>query len=87
MLWAGPRGTKPSVRIAGLDLPANVVKEGAFERVDLTLLSVDEQKLPVSLRELRMPDRPPRRDRGARGVPFILAAMSDIAGRPASVAA
>jgi hypothetical protein len=38
--------SKPSVRIAGLDLPSNVVKEGAYEQVDLTLLSVDEQKLP-----------------------------------------
>src|SRR5215510_2320116 len=47
--------TKPSVRIAGLDLPANAIKEGSFERVDLTLLSVDEQKLPVSLRMRRMP--------------------------------
>lgn len=46
--------TKPSVRIAGLDLPANAIKEGAYERVDLTLLSVDEQKLPVSLRMRRM---------------------------------
>jgi hypothetical protein len=47
--------TKPSVRIAGMDLPANAIKEGSFERVDLTLLSVDEQKLPVSLRMRRMP--------------------------------
>src|SRR5258708_33382527 len=46
--------TKPSVRIAGMDLPANAIKEGSFERVDLTLLSVDEQKLPVSLRMRRM---------------------------------
>jgi len=53
--------TKPSVRIAGLDLPANAIKEGSFERVDLTLLSVDEQKLPVSLRMRRMPlcENPP----------------------------
>jgi Trypsin-like peptidase domain len=47
--------TKPSVRIAGLVLPATALKEGAYERVDLTLLSVDEQKLPVSLRMRRMP--------------------------------
>ena len=47
--------SKPSVRIAGLDLPANVIREGAFEQVDLTLLSVDEQKLPLNLRQLRMP--------------------------------
>jgi hypothetical protein len=54
--------TKPSVRIAGLDLPANAVKEGAYERVDLTLLSVDQRKLPVSLRIRRMAlcEAPPR---------------------------
>src|SRR5262245_766692 len=42
--------TKPSVRIADMDLLASAIKEGNFERVDLTLLSVDEQKLPVYLR-------------------------------------
>ena len=47
--------TKPSVRIAGLVLPATAVREGAYERVDLTLLSIDEQKLPVGLRMRRMP--------------------------------
>src|SRR3954451_10181226 len=36
------RQTKPSVRIAGMDLPAHAIKEGSFERVDLTLLSIDE---------------------------------------------
>ena len=47
--------TKPSVRIAGLVLPATAIKEGAYERVDLTLLSVDEEMLPVGLRMRRMP--------------------------------
>jgi hypothetical protein len=37
--------TKPSVRIAVLDLPAHAIKEG--KQVDLTLLSIDEQKLPI----------------------------------------
>ena len=46
--------TKPSVRIAGLDLPANAIKEGSYDRVDLTLLSIDEQKLPISLQMRRM---------------------------------
>ena len=41
--------TKPSVRIAGMDLPAQAIKEGDFEHVDLTLLSIDEQKLPIYL--------------------------------------
>jgi hypothetical protein len=47
--------TKPNVRIAGLDLPAHAVREGNFEWVDLTLLSIDEQKLPIYLRMRRMP--------------------------------
>ena len=32
--------TRPSVRIAGMDLPAKAIKEGNIERVDLTLLSL-----------------------------------------------
>jgi hypothetical protein len=60
----------PSVLIAGLDLPAKVIKKGAYERVDLALLSVDEQKLPVSLRMRRMPlcEMPPQ-----AGEPVIVA--------------
>ncbi len=45
---------KVLVQIAGQDLPANALKEGQFHEVDLTLLSVDEQQLPVSLRLRRM---------------------------------
>ena len=48
------RQTKPSVRIAGMDLPANAIKEGNFERVDLTLLSIDERKLPIYLQMRRL---------------------------------
>jgi hypothetical protein len=53
--------TKPSVRIAGMDLPAHAIREGSFERVDLTLLSIDEQKLPIYLQMRRMPlcEKPP----------------------------
>jgi hypothetical protein len=47
--------TKPSVRIAGQDLPAHAIREGSFEQVDLTLLSIDEQKLPIYLQMRRMP--------------------------------
>ena len=47
--------TKPSVRIAGMDLPAKAIKEGNFENVNLTLLSIDEQKLPIYLQMRRMP--------------------------------
>jgi hypothetical protein len=36
--------TKPRVHIAGMEMPATAIREGNFERVDLTLLSVDEQK-------------------------------------------
>jgi len=35
------------VLIAGAALPATVVKQGKFEDVDLSLLSVDPQKLPA----------------------------------------
>jgi S1-C subfamily serine protease len=45
--------TKPSVRIAGMDLPAHAVKEGT--QVDLTLLSIDEHKLPIYLQMRRLP--------------------------------
>ena len=47
-------GTRPSVRIAGMDQPAKAIKEGKVERVDLTLLSIDEQKLPIYLQMRRM---------------------------------
>jgi Trypsin-like peptidase domain len=47
--------TKPSVRIAGLDLPATAIREGSVNRVDLTLLSIDAQKLPIYLQMRRMP--------------------------------
>jgi hypothetical protein len=47
--------TKPNVRVAGMDLPATAIREGNFERVDLTLLSIDEQKLPIYLQMRRMP--------------------------------
>ena len=53
--------TNPGVRIAGIDLPAKAIKEGSTERVDLTLLSIDEKKLPIYLQMRRMPlcEKPP----------------------------
>src|SRR5262249_22611107 len=42
--WTG--NADLSVHIAGTALPANLVKQGEFEEVDLTLFSVDDQKLP-----------------------------------------
>jgi hypothetical protein len=47
--------TKPRVRIAGLELPTQTIKEGSFEQVDLTLLSIDQARLPISLQMRRMP--------------------------------
>ena len=47
--------TKPNVRIADMDLPARAIREGNVENVDLTLLSIDEQKLPIYLQMRRMP--------------------------------
>ena len=47
--------TKPHVLIAGLDLPAALVKEGTLDTIDLTLLSIDGTKLPVSLQMRRTP--------------------------------
>ena len=50
-----PFFTNTRVLIAGQDLPAKVVKEGTVALVDLALLSVEETRLPVSLRLRRNP--------------------------------
>ena len=42
------------VRIAGVALPASVVKQGALEDVDLSLLSVDQEKLPARIGPFQM---------------------------------
>jgi hypothetical protein len=47
--------TKPTVHIVGMELPATAIREGHVDRVDLTLLSIDEQKLPIYLQMRRMP--------------------------------
>jgi hypothetical protein len=47
--------TKPTVRIAGRELTGTAIREGDVDRVDLTLLSIDEQKLPIYLQMRRMP--------------------------------
>jgi Trypsin-like peptidase domain len=51
--WSGDAAI--SVRIAGTSLPATLVKQGEFEDVDLTLFSVDEQKLPKSVLRIHTP--------------------------------
>jgi hypothetical protein len=57
-----PSLTHPRILVAGQDLPATIIKEGSFEEVDLALLSVDAEQLPVSLRLRRNPlcKEPPR---------------------------
>jgi hypothetical protein len=50
-----PYFTNPRVLIAGQDLPAKVIKQGTVAVIDLALLSVDETRLPVSLRLRRNP--------------------------------
>jgi hypothetical protein len=47
--------TRPKVVIEGHEYPTLIVKEGAFEMTDLTLLSVDEKLLPFRLRLRRNP--------------------------------
>jgi len=43
-----------STRIAGVVLPAKVLKQGSLEDVDLSLLLVDHEKLPKSIKLPRM---------------------------------
>ena len=47
--------TRPKVVIDGQEYPTLIVKEGAFEQTDLTLLSVDEKFLPSRLLLRRNP--------------------------------
>jgi hypothetical protein len=47
--------TRPKVTIAGTEYPTNVVKAGDFETIDLTLLSVEEGRLPSRLALRRNP--------------------------------
>ena len=50
-----PGYSSPRVVIAGKDLPAKVLKQGAPEHTDLALLSVDQTLLPISLQLRRAP--------------------------------
>jgi hypothetical protein len=50
-----PFFTRPRVLVAGLDLPARIIKNGSFETTDLALLSVEPAALPMSLRLRRNP--------------------------------
>ena len=57
-----PSLKNPHVLIAGQNLPAQVIKEGSFESIDLALLSVDQKRLPVGILLRRNPlcTEPPR---------------------------
>ena len=50
-----PFAARPHVLIAGQDLPAVLIKVNASEQIDLALLSVDQERLPVALRLRRNP--------------------------------
>ncbi len=47
--------SNPRVLIAGQELPAKVIRTGSPGTTDLAILSVDETRLPVSLRLRRNP--------------------------------
>jgi hypothetical protein len=68
-------GSTRGVRIGAENAPARLVKRGSFPQLDLSLISVDQAKIPASLRERRMPlcqeQSPP-------GAPVILAAPQGI---------
>jgi len=47
--------TKPRVVIGAKEFAASLVKQGSFEGVDLTLLSIDAKELPIRLQMRRLP--------------------------------
>jgi hypothetical protein len=47
--------SNPRVLIADQELPAKIIKQGSLDTIDIALLSVDEARLPVSLRLRRNP--------------------------------
>jgi hypothetical protein len=47
--------TRPEIVIAGQKYPTRIVKEGSSSGIDLTLLAVDEQLLPMRLRLRKNP--------------------------------
>ena len=69
-------GLEPRVEIAGKEFPTTVIKRGDLNDVDLTLLSIDEHKLPASLklRHMRLCQKPP-----GTGDPVIVAIPEGVA--------
>lgn len=49
------RETKPKIAIAGTEYAANLVKEGSYDGIDLTVLSVNLASLPDRLKLRRLP--------------------------------
>jgi Trypsin-like peptidase domain len=50
---------KMSVRVTGLLLPATVLKQGSFDDVDLSVLLVDEEKVPAGTPRMELCEAPP----------------------------
>jgi Trypsin-like peptidase domain len=68
-------GATSGVMIDDLKVPARIVKAGKFPQLDLSLVSIDEEKLPTSLRLLRMPLC---KQKPQVGAPVIVAAPQGI---------
>jgi trypsin-like peptidase len=52
-------GVEISVVIAGAKLPVKVLKQGIFDEIDLSLLQVDQSRLPPTLPTVRICSAPP----------------------------
>lgn len=75
VITAAHVGTGDSVRIDGLNVPARPIKTGSFPELDLSLVTLDQSKIPDSVRERRVTlcdQQPPP------GAPVILAAPQGI---------
>ena len=72
----GGDATKPQIKIAGERLPTKVVKDGHFNDVDLTVLSIDTRQLPESLasRHMRLCENP-----HGTGEPVVVATPDGVA--------
>ena len=69
-------GLEPQVEIAGKEFVTTVIKRGDVNDVDLTLLSIDERKLPAGfrLRHMRLCQKP-----SGTGEPVIVAIPEGVA--------
>lgn len=68
-------GSTRGVRIDAVNVPARLVKRGSFPELDLSLISVDQSKMPDSLRERRIALC---QEQSAEGAPVILGAPQGI---------